>query len=196
MLPQNGDKASTESQAKKCLEQNLQAANADTNLPCVGGPSPTNTLTPPPPLTPPAVVSNDKKLVRELPAYKSGFFLNPEALRFCELLAQEIDTLNQGGHKVELIIITGYADGERNMGVPKGRETIPDKCQKIAPNPTINDKELAGLRGCATWDLLAGILEGKAQSGFGWQPDSIRDIEDGGPSGDPYRKVVVEVIWQ
>ncbi len=193
---QKDKKSPTESQAKKCLEQNLQA-NSDATLPCVEVPPlPTSTATPPP-VAPPTEVPSEKKLVRELPAYKSGYFLHPETVKFCELLTQEIDALNQTGHKIELIVITGYADGERNRGVLKGREPIPDRCQKIAPNPTINDKELAGLRGCSIWDLLSGLLEGKkAQSGFGWRPDSIQDIEDGGLSGDPYRKVVVEVIWQ
>jgi hypothetical protein len=46
------------------------------------------------------------------------------------------------------------------------------------------------------WALLSDVLEKRALSVFGWKTDLIQDIENGGPSGYPYRKVVVEVIWQ
>jgi hypothetical protein len=194
---QKTEKQPPKNQASKCLEQNVEAAGDDTALPCVAGGASTSAspATPQPTVAPP-LEGGEHKLVRELRAYKSGYFLHPEALKFSELLSQEIITLNQTGHKVELIVITGQADGGRNNGVPKGREAIPDSCAHIAQNSTINDEELAKLRGCAMWVALSGVLAGKALAGFGWDPSPIRDIEDGGPSGPPYRKVVVEVIYE
>jgi hypothetical protein len=180
------------SQAARCLEQNLRAEDIDTALPCVEA-EPTK----PASVLPPFVIPDgEKHLVRELTSYRSGYFLHPDVLRFCEGVLQEIYDLNQNGKRIELIIITGQADGQRNAGILKGREAIPQKCRNIAMNQTINDSELAGLRGCVVWDLLSSTLDGqKTLTGFGWKPDQITDIPDGGPSGTRYRKVTVEVIW-
>src|SRR5437762_1340983 len=76
------------SQDTKCLEQNVEASGDDVAFPCVGGgPSTSGPSVPPqPPVAPPIGVSGENKLVRELPAYESGYFLHPKALKFCELL--------------------------------------------------------------------------------------------------------------
>ena len=183
--------AKPSSQAARCLEQNLQAPDSDIALPCVEA-EPTRQPAAPPPVVRPG----EKHLVRELTSYRSGYFLHPDVLKFCESVLQEIYTLSHNGKRIELIIIAGQADGIINPGIRKGREKIPQKCEKMALNQTINDTELAALRGCVVWDLLSSMLDGqKTLTGFGWKPNQINDIPDGGPSGDRYRKISVEVIW-
>jgi hypothetical protein len=179
------------SAATRCLEQNLKAEGDDIMLPCVEG-------LPTPLSDEPGILKDDNEnhLVHELTSYRSGYFLHDDILKFCHDLIEDIYSISHNGKRVKLIVITGQADGQRNRGIPKGREKIPERCQNIAPSQTIDDAQLAALRGCVLWDFLSSILEDqKTVTGFGWKPDEIKDIPDGGSSGNPYRKVTVEVIW-
>ena len=185
---QRSKQAPSKSQADKCLEQYRE----NPGLPCVVN----NSQTGGDPQTPPAPDSPDgKSLVRSLTGYRSGYFLHPGTLKFCNLLLQDINRLNAGGNKVT-IVVTGYADGEKNYGVPAGQEKPTPECSQIARSQVINDEELARLRGCSVWAILSSILEKQGIALFGSETDLFKDIDDGGPAGDSYRKVVVEVMWQ
>ncbi|HEX8147636.1 MAG TPA: hypothetical protein VF591_10690 [Pyrinomonadaceae bacterium] len=187
---QRGKQATPKSQADKCLELNRE----NPTLPCVVNNSTEGGGTQPPP--PPAPGSPDGKvIVRSLTGYRSGYFLHPGTLKFCNLLSQDINRLSAAGNKVT-VVVTGYADGEKNYGVPAGREKPMPKCSQIARSQVINDEELARLRGCSVWDILSSLLERQGVALFGSRTNQFQDIDDGGPAGDPYRKVVVEVVWQ
>ena len=198
---QSDERNRLQSQENNCLKQNQK----DPFLPCVGDNSSNKTPSPvsSPPVVSPASIplvhlnpSSDKRDSIELSAYKSGYFLHPEALRFCSMISQKIYNDILAGKKINTIVITGFADGVKNEGVPKNREVPTSKCH-IVESATIDDKNLARLRSCVIWELLSDSLN-KQGVGivFGWDKDQITDIEDGGDSTGAFRKVVVEVIWQ
>jgi hypothetical protein len=200
-----GKRGRPQSAADRCLEQNSKPGG-NPSLPCVEINSPTGQppRQPPPAPEPPrqeppaAGNPNEQRRVHTLDSYQSGRFLRPGLMSFCRALSQEISGLSSAGHKVR-VIVTGHADGEVNPGVSKEHERPTAKCSQVAQGETINDTELARLRGCIVWDLLTVMLDEQGIVLFGGDtrgPEDIKveDIADGGDSGNLYRKVVVEVF--
>ncbi len=132
-------------------------------------------------------------LTAQLPGFAVGEYTHPAAHIFLGNLANQLRISHQTGKPAYRVTVRGFADGLKNTdGVDFRLESIPQRCRSgIAHAARLRDPDLAYLRACIVLDGLSTIIS-KTVGVAAWDT-TVYDIPDFGPSGAPYRKVVVDV---
>ncbi|HEX4960235.1 MAG TPA: hypothetical protein VF173_05315 [Thermoanaerobaculia bacterium] len=131
-----------------------------------------------------------------------GAFIHPNIKDFVRISLMLFRLQENINHPpvFRLIKTTGHTDGLENKGVCCWRDLV--KAEKecafvvpgVKPNSRLFEKELGLARACVARSALERALHDE----FPIPPEDWRlnaeDIETGGSSGDPYRKVTLE-IW-
>lgn len=159
-------------------------------------PSATPTVAPTVPLPPSPSPTRGNSLKRELTGYIAGRFTHSEGLLFCRNIAEEVRSLISSGRRINTILVKGFADGIPNGGLSYNRALLPTQCQPEVNVSTLNDTQLAHLRGCIILNTLSGMIEPKYAGGIvAWRTDQY-DEPDYGLRGGAYRKVSVEILYE
>jgi hypothetical protein len=132
-------------------------------------------------------------LRRELLNYEKGDPVQPGAVAFASDVASEIRSLLAANRTVDHIIVKGFADGLKNTGVDYVPALIPAECRRDLKSGSLNDEQLAFMRGCVVLVLIKERVGRPLAGGVLWKSD-LYDEPDGGSSGYIYRKVAVEVV--
>lgn len=145
----------------------------------------------------PVKTPGKKTIIKELFGYDKGYLTHPESFSFCKELATKIQDLVNSGCEIKLVVVKGFADGIPNRGLKYDIAKLPKECKENRDFETIDDTELAFLRGCLIWNLLSGLLEESVGSGIiaAWGKNEYYDEPDGGQIGYKYRKVSLEIIY-
>jgi len=128
-----------------------------------------------------------------LDGFDEGNPVHPGANEFATDVAQEIAFFTRN-RRIDRVEVIGFADGIPNPGVPYTIELVPDQCKKIVNSTSLNDEQLAFLRGCMISFLIAQRFEEPLAGGVSWENNQF-DEPDGGLTGPAYRKVVVNIYF-
>lgn len=130
---------------------------------------------------------------RVLYGFDEGNPVHPGANEFATHVAQEIAFFIRT-QRIERVEVIGFADGIPNPGVPYTIELVPDQCRSTVNSASLNDEQLAFLRGCMISFLIAQRIEQPLAGGVSWKNNQF-DEPDGGLIGPAYRKVVVNIYF-
>ena len=128
--------------------------------------------------------------------YEREKFFHTNNSSFVNSIVSNINNWSKNGWELERAEVTGFADGWQNRGIISRLSELNSASPicKSDIGETIDDKELAFLRGCIIVSKLREITGDKYKTLIDWLPPV--DIPDGKEKGYEYRKVTVKLYFK